>query len=94
MMAHRACDVPSCRVVTKFRESVLAKMLVTVRRVYDGPCCTSVAKFRELIPRTQISEFKYFGTKTLDGRRDHDGPSCDPSTLSVIIKSNSTTRND
>ena len=70
-------------VVLLFRREVqrveFIKVSVTVRRAYDGPCCSSVAKFRELFPRTQISEFKCFGTETLDG------PSCDPSTQSVFI---------
>ena len=127
MMAHRACDGLSCRVVTEFRESILAKMLVTVRRVYDSLCCSSIVKFRELIPRTQISKFKCFRTRHSTDRRsydglsylssrvikratgelykcgttesmtvhhDHDGPSRDPSTQSVFITNDSTTRND
>ena len=70
-----ACDGPSCRVVTEFRDLTLVKRFWTDRRIFDGPCCNFVAKFRELIPRTQILEFKCFGTKRSMDHCAYDGSS-------------------
>ena len=40
---------------------------MTIRRVNDGPSGRFIMKFREVIPVTIFQEFKFFGTKTLDG---------------------------
>ena len=74
-MAHRTCDGPSCRSVTKFRESNSVKRSVTVCRAYDGPCCSSVVKFRELISAPRFSSLSVLERRSSTDRGAYDGSS-------------------
>ena len=75
MTARRACDGPSYRVVTEFRDSISVGRSVKVRRVYNGPCCSSVVKFRELIPVPRFLSLSVLERRPSTDRFAYDGSS-------------------